>query len=135
MKANQGRGHGFRRAVGQQLGGELQFLRRGGLVQQRVFEQPDLVFGADFFGQRRAGPLHVEIGDGEQTLRRAAFGVRDHDDRDALLAGPARSTATVQQACGVGGQVGVDDQTQVREVQAARCDVSGDTGPRMSVPQ
>ena len=135
VQADQGGGDGFGRTVGQQLGGQFQLLRRGRFVQQGVFEQPDLILGADLFGQRRAGPLDRQVGGGEQPLGGAALGVRDHHDRDALLARTTRATAAVQQAGGVGRQVGVNDQAEVGQIEAPGGDVGGDAGPRMTIPQ
>ena len=135
VQSNQGGGHRLGRPVGQQSAGELQFLGRGGFVQQRVFQQPDLIAGADFLGQRRAGPFDVEVGHLEQALGGPALGVGHNDDRDALLARATRTAAPVQEAGGVGRQVGVDHQAEVGQVEATGRHVGGDAGAGMAVTQ
>ena len=49
--------------------------------------------------------------------------------------GPAGAAAAVEQAGLVDRQFGVDDETEVGQVQAAGGDVGGHAGPRMAVAQ
>ncbi len=61
--------------------------------------------------------------------------VRDDQHADALASRPAGASRAVLQHLVVGGQVGVDDQVQVRDVDPARGDVGGHADARAAVPQ
>ena len=90
-------------------------------------------------GSRRpsggADQTALHVGGGEQLLGAAAAGVGHDQDAHALAAGAAGAAAAVQQHLAVVGQVGVDDEAEVGQVEAARGDVGRDADPGAAVAQ
>ena len=135
QEADQGGGELFGRdGLGELLRDALVFVGDGG-AERRVGEQALAVLLADFLGGRRAAPGRFDVGGGEHLLGAAALGVRDEEDGHALLAGAAGAARAVEQGRLVGRQVGVDDEAEVGQVEAAGGDVGGDADLGVAVAQ
>ena len=100
-----------------------------------MFEQALAILGADVVCARRGAPDRFDIGRLEHLLRAAALGVRHQQDGNALLAGAARAARTVKQRRLVAGNVGVDDEAEVGQVEATGSDVGGDADLRVAIAQ
>ena len=84
-------------------------------------------------GRRRPGRLDVRRV--QQPLGLAALGDRGDQHRRTLAAGAAGAAAAVDERVGVQGQIGVHDQIDVGQVQAARGHVGRDQHLRVAAPQ
>ena len=135
QQTHQGGGDLVRRAFGDHPLGDDHVLVGDLGFEVRRRQQAILVGLADFVEGRGAGPDGVDAGLVHQPLGLTTARVRNQHDRDALLARPARAARPVQQAGAVHRQFGVDDQTQVRQVQTARGDVGGDADAGATVTQ
>ena len=119
----------------QHLGGERQFVFGRLLGQDRIFQHPHLILGANFVGSRRAAPLGLDMGAIQQDLGFATARIGHQQDRGPLLARPARAARTVQQTRLVHRQISMDHQAQFRQVQPPRSHIGGDADPGMAIAQ
>ena len=86
--------------------------------------------------RRGAGhPRDVDVRGLQHALDVAALGIRDEHDRDAAPPGPAGAAAAVDQHLRVLGQVGVDHEAEIGQVEAAGGDVGGDADAGAAVTQ
>ena len=116
---------------GDELGGIL----GGGRVPGGIRQQPGLVGGVDLFGGGGGAPLGLQLGATKQAVGLAAE-FRRHDQRgDPLAPGAAGAAGAVQQGFGIGGQVGVDHQLEIGQVDAPGGDIGGHANPRAAVAQ
>ncbi|GAD55998.1 hypothetical protein MBELCI_2050 [Limimaricola cinnabarinus LL-001] len=118
----------------QELGSEdLRILGDFG-VPDRIVEQPRLVGGEDVLGRGRHGPVGGKLGGAKQALGLLAQLHRHDQGADALAARAAGAARAVQQRLGVRGQLGVDHQFEVGQVDAARGHVGrhADPGPAVA---
>src|SRR5690606_23433509 len=100
-----------------------------------VFKQPLAVLRANFIGGRRAAPGRFDACGGEHLFGAPPLCVGDEQDGDALPSGAPGAARTVEQRLLVCRQVGVDDEPEVGQVEAARGDVGCDADPRVTVAQ
>ena len=106
-----------------------------GRDQQRILQHALVVLLADLFGGRRPYPLGADGGGLEQELGLAPPGPGNQQDRDTLSPRPPRPARAVEHALDIGRDLGVDDQAQVGQVEAARGHVSRDADPGMAPAQ
>ena len=91
--------------------------------KDRIGQQALIVAARHFLGRRRTRPGGGHGSTGQQALGLAAL-VDGYDQRaDALATGAAGTARTVQQRLGIGRQIGMDDELEARQVDAAGCDV------------
>ena len=68
-------------------------------------------------------------------LRAALFGRRHQYDADALAAGAAGAAGAMLHHLGVVRQIGMNDEVEVRQIDAACRHVGSDADPRTSIAQ
>ena len=136
VKADQGGSDLLGRGLFEQLAAEGQHVlildRRG---QDGVGQHTFAVVLEDHLGRRRARPFGLDRGRLQHQLDLAAARIADQKDRDALLAGASGAARTMQQPGLVDRDFGMDDQSEIRQIQTARSDIGGDTNSGMAVPQ
>ena len=133
-EADEGGGDLFGAETVEERRGELGLVA-GRLGQRRMVEDAGVVARLHRLGRGRRAPVGDHLGAGEEALRLLELGGRDDQRRDALAPGAAGAAGAVQQRLGVGRQVGVDDEVEVRQVDAARGDVGRDADPGAAVAQ
>ena len=100
------------------------------LGQGRIGEQALGVERADFRGRRRPDPDRLDARLRKQPLRAAAASERRQKRADALLARAPRAPAPMLERLDVVGQVGVNDDADIGQIDAARGDVGRDQHAR-----
>ena len=106
-----------------------QLVRPGG-----IGKEPLLVAAADLFGTGRARPLGHDARILQKPLDQAGGFGRDDERRQPLAPRTARPARSVQQGLAVRRQLGMDDEFEVRQVDAAGGHVGGhaDAGPAVA---
>ncbi|MNZ92091.1 hypothetical protein D3C78_1111020 [compost metagenome] len=123
VKTHESGGDLFRAMLFQELGDEIAFVVGYSLGQRRIGQKPGAVALDDLFGGRRTNPCWADLGALKQAFCLAALVDRHHDGANALLTGAAGTAGTVQKRFGIGRQVGVYDEFETRQVDAARGNV------------
>ena len=114
-------------------GGDVFFVRL--FSQQRVAQHALMIELADLLDGGRARPFRRDA-EAAQHVFHAAAAERGHQQHaHALAPGAPGAPAAVLQAFRVIGQVGMDDEAEIGQVDAARGDVGGDTDARATVAQ
>ncbi len=135
MEARERGGDLFGRALGEKRLAHGHVFLRGLFGEGRILHDPLAVALADVFRRGRARPFHIDAGRLHEAFGLAAAGVGHEQDADALAARAAGAAAAVKQRLVVVRQVGVDDEAEIRQVDAAGRDVGGDADARASVAQ
>ena len=126
-------GDGLGTVFVQQFLGELGVGLRHTLGPVRIVQQTLFVVLDDLVSGRRVAPFRCDL-----CPFQKAFGLfhhfrRDDQRRDTFTARATCPARAVQQAFGVGRQIGMDDKVQVRQVDTACGHIGGHTNPRTSV--
>ncbi len=119
IKAHKGGGDFFRAVLFKQLVDEIAFVICYRFAERRVGQKAGAIALHDLFNRRRAHPCGADLGALQQALGLAALTDRYHDGADALLTGATGTAGTVQKRFGIGRQVGMDDEFQTGQVDAA----------------
>ncbi len=127
-----GRNH-LGRLLFQQLRGKYRFGLGDGFFPDGIIDQTLFIKFADIISRRRCGPFRIDLCPFEQPLSFFDHFGR-HDQRGYTFAPcPPCAARAVQQAFGIGGQIGMDNQSEVRKVNAARRDIGRHTDPRTTI--
>ena len=124
----------FGRMTGQNFGHKSLFIVLDRIDQNRVFEQTRIITLGNFLDRGRVCPLGIDMGIVEQPLGTLAPVMRHDQDTGSLAPCPARPPAAMQQRLAVFGQIGVDHQFKIRQIEPTCRNVGRDTHPRPAVP-
>ena len=132
---DQGGGQGLTRGVegGGQRGVGLVDLLGG--EQLGLFDDALIVARAHRLGSRGGDPCCLDAGGLDQAFCHAAAGDGDDEERGALAPGAAGAAGAVLQGFRVAREVGMDDQGEFRQVDAAGGDVGGDADAGAAIAQ
>ncbi len=135
MAAHEGGGDLFGAIGIDQGAGEFSLIGRGIFGEDRVSHQARIIERVDFVRRRRFAPAGFDLGIAQKALDAAAGTRGDQQGADALAARAACAARAVQQGGRIAWQVGVDDEAEVLEIQAAGGDVGRDTDAGTSIAQ
>jgi hypothetical protein len=135
VAAHQNRGDRFRAVLGQKGAGNGKRLLGRLFAPSGILHQTLAVARPDGLDAGRRGPGGFQVGRGQQALGLTAPGMRHQQNADTLAAGPAGAAAAMQKLFAPLGQVGMDDEAEVGQVDAAGGNVGGHAHPRPPVAQ
>ena len=123
IEPRQRRGDVLRRPLGEQGLRQRQILGRRLLRKQRIFQHALLIELANFIRLGRRAPDRIDAGQVQQHFGAALARRRHQNDADALAARAAGAAGAMLHDFRIVRNIGVDDEIEVRQVDAARGDV------------
>ena len=122
------------RAMGRhQLGGKGGLGLVGRIRPKRIIQKPCLIQRQDLVRRGGKGPFRLDLGPFEQPRGLVGHLVGHDHRRDALAARAPRAPRAVQKRLGVGGQIGMDHQIELGQVDAACRHIGGHANPRAPI--
>ena len=135
IEPHQRRGYVLGAALGEQAARHFQIFLGSGLGQRRIGDEALGVERAHFGGGRRPDPDGFDARLREQPLGAAAAPERRQNGADALPAGAAGAPAPMLKRLDVVGQIGVNDDADIGQIDAPRGDVGRHQHARAAVAQ
>ena len=123
------------RALGEQGPRQHQIFGGGLLGEQGILQHPFLIELANFIRGRRRPRDGLDSGQIQQQLRAPPSRRRHQQDADTLAAGPAGAAGAMLHDLSVIRKIGVNDEIEVRQIDAAGRHVGGDADASASVAQ
>ena len=93
------------------------------LREQRILEQSFVVELADVISRRDIAPDRRDAGGRQYLFGFAAARGRDEQNADPFASGTTGAARAILQDLRVVGQIGMDDEAEIRQIDAARSDV------------
>ena len=135
IKPCQRRGDVLGRTLGEQRPRQRQIVVGGLLREQRIPQHALLIELANFIRGRSCAPDRIDAGQIQQQFR-APLSCHSHQQyADALAARTSSAARTMLHHLGVVRQICVNDEIQIGQVNAARCNVGGDADAGAAVAQ
>ena len=135
LHANQRQSNLVCATVGLKGLGKTQIVVGRGIGEYGTGQKPFLISRADFLGGRRRTPRDLELGGGQECIGLAPPVERYNQNRQALVAGPSRATRTVKERFGIVRKIGVNDESERRQIEPARRYVRCDENPRAAITE
>ena len=129
------RAAGPRAVIGEQRVGHGEILIAARLGQNWILQQPFLVELADFLGRWRRGPDEIDARPAKHLFGASCARARNQKDADAFAPSTSRAAAAMLQHLGVVGQIGVNHETEIGQIDAARSDIGRHAHARATVAQ
>ena len=119
----------LRRTLGEQRAGQHKIVFRRRFAKQCILQHALLIELADIIHGGRCAPNGIDAGEIQKQFGAPLARGNHQHHADALLARPAGAAGTMLKHLGIVGQIGVNHQTEIRQIDAARCDVGGNADP------